>query len=192
MDAEVKQETKRGRVRRLLLSPLQELGFRFKRGTPEDVVARKMAGLCDDLAYLSDQGLTRMALTMRDKGQGSAKNFWPERATFIAFAQVVEPRPIEEMPGLASWFGSAAGTKAVAEDRLVAEYRWWRQKHRPPMTPLEWSQVEIRSRELRSQASRLRERVLNGHVLGADDDGWLAGYDADHAAARALVSGDGC
>lgn len=180
-------ETKRGRVRRLLLEPLQDLGFRFKKGTPDDVASRRLAALCDDMAYLSDEALRRVALAMRDKGEGSARCFWPERATFIAFAQMAQPRPIEDMPGMASWFASAAGSAAQEQDRLVAEYRWWRVKHRPPMNDGEWRRISERAAQWRSQAERFRDRLMRGVVLDQQDQGWLAAYDADHAAALALV-----
>lgn len=187
MEDMTKTETQRDRVRRLLIGPLQDLGFRFKKGTPDDLAAKRLATLCDDMAYLSDVALERLALALRDKGEGSARCFWPERATFIAYAQMAEPRPIEEMPGLVSWFASAAGQRALSEDRLVAEYRWWRHKHRPPMNPEEWAMVTKRAAEWRGRAERFRDRLSRGVALDHQDGGWLAAYEADHAAALALV-----
>lgn len=191
MEDVTKTETQRDRVRRLLIGPLQELGFRFRKGTTEDVAARRLATLCDDMAYLSDEGLERLALAMRDKGEGSARCFWPERATFIAFAQMAQPRPIEDMPGLASWFASAAGVAAHDGGRLVAEYRWWLMKHRPPMNDTERARISERASEWRSMSERLRDRIGRGVRLGDHDAGWLRAYDADHDAALALIRPQG-
>lgn len=191
MEDVTKTETQRDRVRRLLIGPLQELGFRFKKGTTDEDAARRLATLCDDMAYLSDVALERLALALRDKGEGSARCFWPERATFIAFAQMAQPRPIEDMPGLASWFASAAGAAARDGDRLVAEYRWWLMKHRPPMNDSERARISERATEWRSKAERLRDRITRGVRLDYQDEGWLQAYDADHTAALALIQSRG-
>lgn len=187
MGGDEKRESQRGRVRRLLLEPLQDLGFRFKKGTPDDKAARRLTSLCDDLSYLSDESLQRLKLAMRDKGEGSARCFWPERATFIAFAQMVQERRIEDMPGMVSWFASAAGAAAVAGDRLVAEYRWWNSKHRPPMNEREKWLIDQKAKEFRSREEGIRDRMRRNVPVDMDDQGWLRAYEADHALALSLV-----
>lgn len=187
MDSD-KRENNRARVRRLVIDPLIGLGFRFKRGVAEDMAARRLTQLSDDVGYLSDEGLTRLQASMRDKGEGSARCFWPERATFIAYAQMIEPRPIEDMPGMASWFASEAGARAQAEDRLVAEYRFWRSKHRPPMNDMEWRRVTEKAKEWNDRATLMRDRQRRGITLTDWDRGWIGAYDGDLAAAQRLVA----
>ena len=115
---------------------------------------------------------------------------WPWRSTqarIIALAQIAQPRPLEEMPGLASWFGSAAGRAALAEGRLVEEYRWWLSKHRPPMNPQERRLISDRAGAAQSKADRLRERLGLNLPVDAGDREWLHAFEAHETAARALV-----
>ena len=185
-DAE-SSETKRDRVRRLLLDPLDALGFRFQRGTDPEEGRRRLDRLADDLAYMGDENLRRLFEAMRTKGEGKSRDFWPSHAAFIALAQIAQPRPLEEMPGLASWFGSAAGRAALAEGRLVEEYRWWLAKHRPPMNPQERRLIADRASAAQAKAARLRERLGLNLPVDAGDREWLHAFDAHEAAARALV-----
>ena len=167
-------ESKRDRVRRLLLDRLGSIGFRFPKGTDPAEAQKRLDRLADELAYMTDLNLERLFEAMRSKGEGKARDFWPSHAAFIALAQLAQPRPLQEMPGLASWFGSAAGRAALAEGRLVAEYRWWREKHRPPLNA-------------QAKAARVKERL--GHALPVDpaDREWLFAFERDEAAARELV-----
>ncbi|MGI3167486.1 hypothetical protein [Pseudooceanicola sp. 200-1SW] len=180
-------ETKRDRVRRVLLAPLAGIGFRFPRSVDAEQGQRQLDRLADDLAYMSDLNLRRLFETMRTKGEGKSRDFWPSHAAFIALAQIAQPRPLEEMPGLASWFGSAAGRAALAEGRLVEEYRWWLAKHRPPMNPQERRLVADRASAAQAKAARLRERLGLNLPVDAGDREWLHAFDAHEAAARALM-----
>ena len=180
-------ESKRDRVRRLLLDRLGAIGFRFPKGTEPAEAQKRLDRLADELAYLTDLNLERLFEAMRSKGEGRARDFWPSHAAFIALAQLAQPRPLQEMPGLASWFGSAAGRAALAEGRLVAEYRWWREKHRPPLNAQERRIIADRAGEAQAKAARVKERL--GHALPVDpaDREWLFAFERDEAAARELV-----
>ncbi|MBR9766539.1 MAG: hypothetical protein GYB53_24245 [Rhodobacteraceae bacterium] len=180
-------ETKRDRVRRLLLDPLAALGFRFQRGTDPDEGRKRLDRLADELAYMSDENLRRLFEAMRTKGEGKARDFWPSHAAFVALAQIAQPRPLEEMPGLASWFGSEAGRQALAEGRLVEEYRWWLVKHRPPLNAQERRVVADRGGAGQARAARLTERLGLGLPVDVADREWLLAWQAHEAAARALV-----
>ncbi|NVK57312.1 MAG: hypothetical protein HWE26_17045 [Alteromonadaceae bacterium] len=186
MSEEQKTETKRDRVRRLLLTPLAEMGFRWKRGTTDEDGRKRLDRVADDLAYLTDQNLDRLFLALQDKGEGSARCFWPEHATFVAYAQLAQPRPLSEMPGIASWFGSEAGRRAEEEGKLVAELRFWTVKRRPPMNDAERRRIAERAAEMRDRVARLCDKLDRGWSILPADAEWLAAYRRDEAAAQAL------
>lgn len=171
------QETKRGRVR----SALMTLGFRHPKGVSPEDGKRRLDRICDDLAYLSDESLRRVVGALRTKGEGASRCFWPERATFLAYAEIAQPRALEDAPGVASWFASAAGDAALSDGRLVAEFHFWERAKRPPLSNGERMVVEREADEMRS---RLR-RAEVAPVL--DDAQWLAWYRAMEARALALV-----
>ncbi|QPM89368.1 hypothetical protein [Pseudooceanicola algae] len=193
MSEEQKTETKRGRVRRLLLTPLAEMGFRWKKGVSPEDGQRRLDRVADDLAYLTDGNLDRLFLSLQDKGEGSARCFWPVHATFVAYAQLAQPRPLEEMPGLASWFASKAGQRAQAEDCLVAHLRFWMAKRRPPMNDAEHRRVAERASEMRDRVIRLQDKIDRGWLISEADEAWLDAYRRDLQRATALVdlSGQG-
>ncbi|MBR9764872.1 MAG: hypothetical protein GYB53_15430 [Rhodobacteraceae bacterium] len=149
--------------------------------------AKRLDRLADELGYMNDENLRRLFEAMRTKGEGRARDFWPSHAAFVALAQIAQPRPLEEMQGLASWFGSAAGRAALAEGRLVEEYRWWLGKHRPPLNPHERRIVADRAGVAQSKVARLRERLGLRLPVDAADREWLYGYESHEAAARELV-----
>jgi hypothetical protein len=188
MTEDLKIETKRDRVRRLLLTPMAELGFRFPKAVSAEDGQRKLDRIADDLAYMGDDHLQlRMLPVLRTKGQGSARNFWPDHATFIAYAQIAQPRPLSEMPGIASWFGSVAGQQALDGGRLVAEFRFWLEKNRPPQGEAEKRRVASRGAEDQSRVTRIRERLSHNLAVDVIDRGWLAEFEQSEARAMALV-----
>ena len=82
---------------------------------------------------------------------------------------------------------SAAGRAALAEGRLVEEYRWWLSKHRPPLNPQERRIIADRAGAAQSKVARLRERIGLRLPVDATDREWLHAYEAHQEAARELV-----
>ncbi|MEN9062861.1 hypothetical protein [Ponticoccus litoralis] len=70
-------ETKRGRVRRLVLEPLAELGWIRPKGMKAGAHADELVRLSDDLTYMSDLSLGALCDMLRSKAQGKARNEWP-------------------------------------------------------------------------------------------------------------------
>lgn len=188
-------EGKRDRVRRLVLHPLIADGFRLKRksGEAHDALeARERAEcdrLADALAYMSDKGLRVLREMLATKGEGTARCFWPARATVIGLAEAFEPRPLEDLPGLASWFRSVAGSQALDEGRLVAEFQFWFRKKRPPMSDQDRRLIADKAAEWQSIVERERDRIRRG--FRAHDPEFLHWYDTQHARAATLVA-EGC
>ncbi|WP_146592334.1 hypothetical protein [Puniceibacterium confluentis] len=183
-------ETKRDRVRRLVIEPLTGRGFRFPRVMPEADQRKALDALADALTYMSDEGLRRVSEALRTKGEGSAKCFWPCLATVEGFAEVCERRPLSELPALLRWFASAAGHEALIGDRLVAEYLFWQDRKRPPVHPRDREIVARRAVEMASKAERIRDRIGRGLQPFDDDGEWLRWYEHLGKRVNGYVSAD--
>lgn len=183
-------ETQRDRVRRILIEPLTEAGFRFPKGTDDEGRRKALDRIADSLAYLGDSALDTLRAALVTKGEGAARCFWPSYATIAGLAEAFQSRPIEDVPEVARWFGSAAGRAALAGDRLVAEFEFWERKKRPPLSRQETDRVAQRAREQSERAARIRDRIRRGLPPLFDVDGeWLSWYDATRRRAEALVNG---
>lgn len=181
------RETKRDRVRRLLIGPLRERGFRFKAGTPEEEQRRYLDGVADDLAYMSDDALGRLEECLRFKGGGKEKCFWPAWATVIGWAEACQPRPIEEMPQLASWLASVEGPKARAAGTLVATFLFVEKFKRPPYGDADRRRVAGKARELADDQARARDRIRRG-IADQEDRQRVDWYGRIAERAEALVA----
>lgn len=166
-------ETKRGRVRRLLLDPL---AFRFPKGT-DDVKARRFLDeLADELAYMPDDRLTALRESLQYQGMGAARNHWPDRVTILAFADRFAPRPLEELPGLLSWFGSVEGPRAIEAGTLVETFEYIRRRKAPPYTPQAQAQIAENAAASARRLQILSERRVLGLTVAGDDLAWEGWY----------------
>jgi len=180
-------ETGRDRIRRLLLDPLAARGFRFPKGTPPEEQTKRLNDIAASMAYLSDESLRRLEQGMRAKGQGSAKCFWPDLATFDGYAEVCEPRPLSQMRALVRWFRSVAGTQALHANRLVAEYEFWTEKKRPPRSHIERQMIDRNAADYASKAERVRDRIRRGLSPFEGDGEWLEWFEQTEAMVRDLL-----
>ncbi|MCF7725763.1 hypothetical protein [Sulfitobacter sp. M22] len=169
-------ETKRDRVRRLLIDPLKADGFRFARGVTADDAKTRLDRLADDLAYLKDDGLVALRISLRTKGEGTARCFWPAPATVLGLAESFQRRPLDELPQLLRWFASAAGGAALLGDRLVAEYWFWTMHKRPPVKPMDKKIVAQKAEDWRRRVELAQDRIARGHSIPDDDAQWLEWY----------------
>lgn len=181
-------ETKRDRVRRLFIQPMNDLGWRKPATVKAERHADNLNKLADDLAYLSDEGFARLRAGLRAKGDGKTRDLWPPNARILAFADIAEPRPIEELPALLRWFRSQAGAEADRAGRLVEEYRFWCRHKRPPVTPPERRSVADRADLNRHRAQLITERMGRGGTLDPEDHHWLRTYRDETDRLRAIVA----
>lgn len=181
-------ETGRDRVRRLLLAPLQVGGMRFKRGAKDE--QRQLDQIADDLAYLSDAALVDVRLSLRTKGQGADRCFWPARVTILSLAETRQARPLNELPSLLRWFASSAGKRARDEGKLVAEYWFWTRNKRPPVHPQEFKAIKARAAVQASKLSGLEDRDARGVLTDPADRRWLEGYKERRAYVAGLVDAE--
>lgn len=178
-------ETKRGRVRRLLLGPL---GFRHPRGTDEADGRKALDRIADDLGYMADDRLAALCDMLRSHGQGSARNLWPDHATFVGFAEVVQPRPLEELPALLRWLGSVEGPRALAAGTLVETVEYVRGRKVPPVTPQARQLVAEKAAENARRLVIIGERRAAGLGIAPSELAWEGWYLDQRAAAEALVA----
>jgi len=186
--SEAQNETKRARVRRLLIEPLQESGFCYPKKVPEEIQRKRLTAVIDAVSYMSDRGLTVLQKSMLTKGEGAAKRFWPERVTFIGWAEAFEKRPLSQVPELLSWFKSRAGLDALRDDRLVAEYEFWRDNKRPPLTNRDRKAIMDRANEITAQVTRHEDRMERRVAAYFDDAGFYAWYQGALKQCQAWVS----
>jgi len=193
-------QSNRDRVRQLLFVPL---AFRFKAGSDLVEGRRMLDRIADDLGYLSDAELATLLACVQTKGEGSCKAFWPSAATFRGWAEVVRPRPLDELPALVSWFASVEGPRAKADGTLVALWRWFEEKKIPPYQPEMRAVVAKRAADYARRLAVIADRQARGvfdparHATDADDAafaGWhaqrLAHVEAVLLACRARKAGD--
>lgn len=179
-------ESGRDRVRRLLIAPLQGAGMRFKKGAKNE--QGQLDQIVDDLTYMSDQGLADVRLSLRTKGQGVDRCFWPARVTILALAELREARPLSELPSLLRWFASDAGRRADDAGRLVAEYWFWTKNKRPPLHAQELKQISDRAAGHAAKLALLEERDKRGRLDDPSDQVWLSRYIERRAYVSGLVS----
>jgi hypothetical protein len=188
MEGQEKKEANRERVRRLVIDPLTVRGFRFAKGAAEDEQRKHLDGLADLIGYMSDAGLRVLEESLRTKGEGSQRCFWPSHASIGGLAEAFEARPLEELPGLLRWFASEAGRLALADERLVSEYLFWKSKKRPPVSVQDRKAVAEHAAEMRSKAERVRDRIRRGFAPLYDDGEWLRWFEATEARVKSFLS----
>lgn len=185
--AEGQVEAKRARVRRLLLDPL---GFRFRRTVDAAAQRKYLDGIADELGYMTEGNLKALADMMRGHGQGSDRNLWPDRASFIGFAEVVQPRPIEELPALLSWFGSVEGPRAQAAGELVEVWDYISRRKIPPYTDHARKAVSEAAGEANRRLRILAERRAADLPIAAIELDWERWYLARRAECEAIVAAE--
>jgi len=181
-------ETNRGRVRRLLIEPLAQDGFRFPKAVADDAARDQLNRIADALAYLPEGVLEALRESLATKGEGAARRFWPAQATIVGLAEAFHPRPIEDLPNVARWFGSAAGRAAIEGNRLVAEFEFWQRRKAPPVTDQHRRLVAERAADYARRVELIEDRLRRGAPLIHDEAGWFRWYEATLARAQALVA----
>lgn len=181
------EESKRGRVRRLLIEPLDALGFKRAAKVPDDVFKTKMDRMIDSLTYMSDRNFAVMFDMLKSKGEGRGRDVWPSAATIYGIAELVQPRPISELPSLLSWFQSVEGPKCRDAGTLPETWKYFQIFKRPP-SPSAVRRIAKDATRNQSRVSRIRERMdRDGGKVSDDDVSWLRRYEKRLAYCEAIV-----
>lgn len=174
----------RDRVRRGLFA---ELGFRRQPKVTPEAHAEMLDHLADELAYLDDAALAVLAEMLKTKGEGAARNLWPDRATLRGFAEVVCPRPLSDLPGLRRWFASVEGPRAVLDGTLVATWAYFERRKCPPVQPGARAAVLEQAASDRRRLQIIAERLAAGWGVDPGEIAWAAAHRALEARVLALV-----
>lgn len=166
-------ESKRGRVRRLLIDPLDDIGFRKHGNVKVEKHKANLARVADELSYMTDAGLETLRGQLKSKGQGPSRDVWPSIATITAFAELVEPKPIEEMPELLRWFRSRAGPAARDAGTLVETYGFFHRFKKPPV--MAERQILERAQDNRRKLELYEDRIRRD-VARPEEVSWARGY----------------
>ena len=177
-------ETKRDRVRRVLFEPL---GFRWPRSVDGAEGARILDQIADELSYMADDRLEVLRDVMRTKGEGGSRDFWPTRAAFVNFAEMVEPRPIEDLPALLSWFGSVEGPRAMAAGTLVETFEFIAARKVPP-GPRAQKLISETAAENARRLQMVEDRQRQGLPPRDGEPDWARAYRARRAWCEEVVA----
>lgn len=177
-------ESRRDRVRRMLFTPM---GFRRPATVSAEAHAVQLDGLADELGYMSDERLDVLRQMLQSKGQGKDRNIWPDRATVRAFAELVQPRPLAELPGLVRWFRSVEGPRAIADGTVVATWDYFERHKAPPVQPGARAFVLAEAQATRRRLQVVDEKVAAGIVVEAQELAWADWYRKREAACLEAV-----
>lgn len=178
-------ETKRDKVRRLVFAPL---GFRHRRERAEEDGRKWLDDLADELGYMSEDRLKALAELMRGQGEGAARNFWPDRATFIGFAEMLEPRPLDQLPAVCSWFGSVEGPRAIEAGTLVETWQYIHRTKKPPYTEQARRVIDEQAAMSKRRIEVIADRRRAGLSVDADALAWERWYLQVQAQCEAIVA----
>lgn len=184
-----KTETKRDRVRRLLIHPLEKDGMRKRHRTPDEVHRAFLDRIADTLSYMSDVNLGLFHKILVSKGEGAEKHFWPSYVTIRGWAEQIDPRPLDHEPEILSWFRSKAGPHALAADCHVEQYKFIQKKKRPPMAQ-ETTYILDTAKTRRDNHKRWRELIARrGEAYMADEKHAIEEYEKIDAMVRGIIEG---
>jgi hypothetical protein len=184
---EAKAESKRDRVRRLFTSRLDDLGFRRHGNVKVADHGLNMVKLIDALTYMSDHSMNVLYDMLKSKGQGRDRDIWPSRATILGYAELVEPRAIEELPSLIRWFRSVEGPKAQRDGTLVETWMYFQTHKVPPVRARR--QIVDNAKKNAHKLELYRERVQRDKAT-PDEQHWIERYEKRLAYCKALLPDD--
>jgi hypothetical protein len=179
------QESRRDRVRRVLFRPL---GFRRPASMTAEDHAAQLDSLADELGYMAEEKLDVLRQMLQSKGQGKDRNVWPDRATVRGFAELVQPRPLAELPGLVRWFRSVEGPRAIAEGTLVETWAYFERHKAPPVSVGARARVIEEAQVNKRRLQVVDERIAAGFSVLPGETEWADWYRKRRAACEAAVA----
>ena len=197
MTEQATAESKRGRVRRLVIEPLEAWGMRRRPARPrgetraEAEVRSELAHkafldrVCDDLGHMSDEQLAQMKGWLQVSGVGDKRNFWPDFVTISGTAHSFCPRPVEDLPELKSWFGSRKGEEMQSRPPLLVAHLRFIQKFRHP--PTKMADVQRAQKKANLLEAEWQRAVQMRDRDRPFDDKFLFAIEQDFARAVQLV-----
>lgn len=184
-DGQTITEGKRDKVRRLVIDPMNALGFRRWPGVRADDWSEQLTKIADHLGYMAEDRLAALFDMLKTKGTGPRRDVWPALASIISLAHIVQPRPVEDMPNLVSWFRSVEGPKARDAGVLVEQFQFFERRGRPPLNQGEHRAIADRAYENRRRLQIIAERTAPTE----EDRAFSAAWERDRKRVEAIMAG---
>lgn len=154
-------ETKRGRVRRILIDPLLTSGMRkqarMKAADYDDMLVR----LADKLGHMSDENLHGLVPLITRHATGKEKNCWPDEVSVVAWALAIQPPPPRACDYVMSLMRSVAGRRAF-ESGYHVELYMTAKKLGPPPSRYDQARLCRDADENRREVERVRAQIEAG------------------------------
>lgn len=178
--------SRRARVRRCLIDPLQADGLVRPKGVTVEAHQTFLDKLADRLGYLDDALLSTLAEMVLSWAEGPQRNLWPAFATIWNAAIRLRPPPDDERHIMTTWLVSRAGPMAREAGHLVELHQWLRKCGMPPGDHAMKTIREEAAENARTRA-RLARAVEEGRATASERE-WLSGYLRALAYCEALVA----
>ena len=183
-------ESKRDRVRRVLIHPLERAGMRKQRRMTAAAHDEFLVRLADRLAYLREDQLRGLVPVLTRHAKGKDGNEWPDEVAIVKWAYGMEPPPFELNDYVVSVLRSRAG--AVAKDNgYIVELLLAAQRLGPPFSKLNTERLRREGQQAAQERERLRRRMARGDEVPLERRQWLNWYGAHEQTALAIMAGDG-
>ncbi|MFW2541519.1 hypothetical protein ACN2XU_02675 [Primorskyibacter sp. 2E107] len=181
-------ETKRDRVRRILITPLLRAGMRKQTRQKADEYADMLVRLADKLAYLDEQHLRGLAAFATRWAKGKARNEWPDEVTLVSRAYELQSPPPRKCDYVVSVMRSKAGELARSHGYHVELFTAAR-SFGPPFSKLDLSRIANEARRNRAELDRVRGLADRGAVP-VERQQWMDWYLRHEAEALAIMDMD--
>lgn len=182
---EASAETKRDRVRRILIDPLLQAGMKKQTRMKQPEYEAFQIKLCDRLSHMSDKNLLGMVSFITRHAKGGERNQWPDEVSIVSCALSIQPPPPRSCPYVVSVLKSEAGQRAKTLGYHVELFMFVR-KFGPPFSKVNRKKLADEAQENRKEMSRVVNAIERGTAL-EERRQWLDWYLRHEAEALAII-----
>lgn len=172
--AEDGTESRRARVRRLLIQPLEDAGMRRPSGWSLAEYQAFLGRLQDRLGYMDEGNLTGMRALLFAKGRGKDHDIWPKEVTIMFIARNLQAPPPRECDYAASVMRSAMGRAARAQGYHV-ELLDVARRLGPPPGRYDLARLEREAKDNRAARRKIEAQIARD-AASVEDRQWLRWY----------------
>ncbi|MGH1447420.1 MAG: hypothetical protein ACRBBO_15405 [Cognatishimia sp.] len=183
------EETKRDRVRRLLINPLEASGMRKQTRMKEPDYSEMLIRLADKLSYLPDLMLEGLVTWCTRHAKGKERNQWPDEVAILSQAMSLQPPPPRSCPYVVSVLRSQAGDRAEMMGYLT-ELFMAAKKYGPPFSKMNLDRLAREAQENSAEVAKVQDAIRRGVALNERRQ-WLDWYLRHQSDALAIRASDG-
>lgn len=187
-EKETGQESKRDRVRRILINPLLRAGMRKQNKMKADQYSEMLTRLADKLSYLDELHLRGLEPKIIRHAKGKERNEWPAEVSIISWAYEVQSPPPRKCAYVVSVLKSKAGARAL-EYGYLPELLMALRTFGPPFSKLDLQQLAQTARANRQDLKRVREMIERG-TAPLERRQWMDWYLRHEREAKAIMEMD--